>query len=213
MSFLLINFEEKTMFDLIIKILFLSYKGGVGKSSLAINLAAEIDADYVTNDLISTSTKAIQIEPNKRRIPKGLLTLDRVVFDFGAMSTQLDPKAVQATEAADVIVIPTLTDIRSLTATIKTVNLVTPMNKPIAIIINNFTKEKKFDEAKAFLTERLGELPIFAIRATTLFDRAAKDGEEWFRNIHNDNGEWQLNKSRLAHEEVYNAIIELGIQS
>jgi len=213
MNVTLINFEEKTMEDLKIKILFLSYKGGVGKSSLAINLAAEIDADYVTNDLITTNTKAIQIESNKRRIPKGLLNLDRVVFDFGAMSTQLDHKAVQATEVADVIVIPTLTDIRSLTATIKTVNLVKPMNKPITIIINNFTKEKKFDEAKAFLTERLGELPIFAIRATTLFGRVAKDGEEWLKSIHNNKGEWQLNKSRLAHEVVYNAIIEIGIQS
>lgn len=201
------------MEDFKIKVLFLSYKGGVGKSSLAINLAAEIDADYVTNDLITTSTKAIQIEPNKRRIPKGLLTLDRVVFDFGAMSTQLDPKAVQATEAADVIVIPTLTDIRSLTATIKTVNLVRPMNKPIAIIINNFTKEKKFDEAKAFLTERLGELPIFAIRATTLFDRVAKSGVSWYQNMHNTMGVWQLNQTRIKHYDVYNAIIELGTQS
>ncbi|MCJ8320964.1 MAG: hypothetical protein HRT52_11700 [Colwellia sp.] len=200
------------MDDFEIKILFLSYKGGVGKSSLAINLAAEIDADYVTNDLITTSTKAIQIEANKRKIPKELLTLDRVVFDFGAMSTQLDPKAVQATEVSDVIVIPTLTDIRSLTATISTVDLVSPMNKPIAIIINNFTKKKKFDEAKLFLSERLGDIPIFAIRATTLFDRVANDGEEWFKNIHNNNGEWQLNRSRIAHEEVYNAIIELGTQ-
>jgi len=38
-------------------------------------------------------------------------------------------------------------------------------------------------------------------------------GEEWFKNIHNENGEWQLNKSRLAHEEVYNAIIELGLSA
>jgi cellulose biosynthesis protein BcsQ len=198
------------MENLFIKILFLSYKGGVGKSSLAQNLASDIDATYITNDLVTTATEAIQIEPNKRRIPKALLSLDCAVFDFGAMSTQLDTKTVQATDIADVIVIPTFTDKRSLEATIKTVDLVTPKNKPIAIIINNFTKQKDFDEAELYLTQKLGDIPIFAIKATTLFKRVAKDGANFYRNIHNIHGEWQLNKSRLAHEQVYNAILNLG---
>lgn len=200
------------MEDLTLKVLFLNYKGGVGKSALAINLAAEIGADYVTNDIITTCTNAIQIPPNKRRIPKEILKLERVVFDFGAMSTQLDPKAVQAIEAADVIVIPTDTGQRSIEATIKTVELVKPKGKPIAIIVNDFIKKKLYDETVEQLNKALGELPIFAIRTTTLFDRVAKDGIEWYKNIHNEMGEWQLNKSRIAHEEVYNAIIELGLK-
>jgi MinD-like ATPase involved in chromosome partitioning or flagellar assembly len=198
------------MENLFIKILFLSYKGGVGKSSIAQNMALDIEAAYVTNDLVTTSTQAIQIEPNKHRIPKALLSLECVVFDFGAMSTKLDPKAVQATDIADVIVIPTLTDMRSLEATIKTVKLVESKEKPIAIIINNFSKQKDFDEAELYLTQKLGDIPIFAIKATTLFKRVAKDGPDFYRNIHNDLGEWQLNKSRLAHEQVYNAILNLG---
>jgi len=41
----------------------------------------------------------------------------------------------------------------------------------------------------------------------------AKDGEEWFKSVHNLKGEWMLNRSRLAHEEVYNQIIELGLSA
>jgi cellulose biosynthesis protein BcsQ len=200
------------MEDLLVKILFLNYKGGVGKSALAINLAADIDAEYVTNDIITTTTNAIQIAPNKRRIPKELLKIDRVVFDFGAMSTQLDPKAVQATEAADVIVIPTDTGQRSIEATIKTVDLVKPKGKPVAIIVNDFTKKKLYEETVEQLANALGKVPIFGIRTTTLFDRVAKDGIDWYKNIHNEMGEWQLNKTRIAHEKVYNAILELGLK-
>jgi hypothetical protein len=109
---------------------------------------------------------------------------------MGAMSAQLDPKMVQATEVVDVNVIPTLTDKRSLEATIKTVKLVEPKRKPISIIINNFTKQKDFDVANEYLMQQLGELPIFAIKATTLFRRVAQDGADWYKNIHNGKGEW-----------------------
>jgi len=56
-------------------------------------------------------------------------------------------------------------------------------------VINNFIKQKEYDAAVTYLTECLGELPIFAIRATTLFARVAKDGEECFKKIHNEKGE------------------------
>lgn len=79
--------------------------------------------------------------------------------------------------------------------------------KPILIIINNFTKQQKFDEAKKYLRDELGRVPVFAIRSTTLFDRVARDGWEWLENVHNLKGEYQLNKTRIKHEEVYDQII------
>ena len=83
-------------------------------------------------------------------------------------------------------------------------------DKPIAIIINNFTSDTKFKHAKDYLIDALGRLPIFGIRTTTLFERVAKGGSEWFSKIHQVNGEYQLNKTRVAHEQVYDAIITLG---
>lgn len=192
-------------------ILFTSVKGGVGKSSIAFNLSAYINSTYITNDVIAIDDAAvIHIERNKKRIPTSLLSEEDIVFDFGAMSTHIDPKVSHALNLCDVVVIPTMTDPRSLQATIDTVNFAKAANKPIAIIINNFTNQKKFDQARQYLINTLGHLPIFTIRSTTLFERVSRDGREWLQNVHNDYGEHQLNKTRVAHEAVYDEVLRLG---
>lgn len=193
------------------RILFTSYKGGVGKSSIAFNFAAYINSIYITNDIIAINDEAVvQIEPKKRRIPVQFCSETDAVFDFGAMSTQIDPKVSHALSICDVVAIPTMTDARSLQGTVDTVNFAKAANKPLAIIINNFTNQKKFDQARQHLIKTLGPLPVFAIRSTTLFERVSRDGRDWLQNVHNDHGEHQLNKTRAAHEAVYDAILKLG---
>ena len=193
------------------KILVAAIKGGVGKTGIALNLATYIGAQCVTNDIvINDNSDIIQLEPKKRSIPIKFCAQVPVVFDFGASYNSLDHKLAHAVKLSDVITIPTLTDARSLQGTIDTVNLLKVAGKPIAIIINNFTSDTKFKHAKDFLIDALGQLPIFGIRTTTLFERVAKDGSEWFSKVHQVNGEYQLNKTRIAHELVYDAIIALG---
>jgi len=55
---------------------------------------------------------------------------------------------------------------------------------------------------------RLHQIRFF--KAATLLKRVVKDGTDWYKNIHNEHGECQLNKPRLAHEQVYIAILNLG---
>jgi cellulose biosynthesis protein BcsQ len=192
------------------RILVASIKGGVGKTAISTGLATYLNSTYVTNDLINTkNSDNFQIEANRKRIPMQYAKLEDVVYDFGAMYSQLDSKLSHAAKICDVYVIPTLTDALSLNGTIKTFELLNTEDKLIVVIINNFSKQKKHDDALLFLKEKLGDVPILAIRSTTLFERIAQHGKEWLANIHHK-GEWQLNKSKLAHELVYAEIIRLG---
>jgi len=193
------------------KVLFTSFKGGVGKSSIAYNFALYTGYTYLTNDIIAPDSDfIIQIEPGKRRIPRKHLQIDDLVLDFGAMSTQLDAKVSHAVQQADLVVVPTLTDARSRQATIDTVNLVRASGKPVAIIINNYRLQKEFEATRDYLLSRLGRIPIFDMKATTLFSRVSRDGAEWLLNVHHDKGEYQLNKTRQKHEAVYDRLLALG---
>ena len=196
------------------KILVAAVKGGVGKTGIALNLATYMSAKCVTNDLVvNDNSGIIQLEPKSRSLPLHFCNRQPMVFDFGASYNSIDTKLAHAVKQSDVIVIPTLTDARSIQGTIDTFNLLKVADKPIAIIINNFTSDTKFKHAKDFLIDALGRLPIFGIRTTTLFERVAKDGSEWFSKVHQVNGEYQLNKTRVAHEQVYDDIIALGART
>ena len=193
------------------KVLFVSLKGGVGKSSLALSYAIHTDSICITNDIVtSDNCRVIKIEPSTKRIPLQYLNKTDIVLDFGAMSTNIDPKVAHAARLADAIVIPTLTDTRSLKATVDTYKLMEESNKPIVIIINNFTKQSKFDAACDFLTFALGDFHLLSMRTTTLFERVARDGEDWFAKVHHNKGEYQLNKTKETHKAVYDAISLIG---
>ena len=188
-----------------------SMKGGVGKSSIALNLAAYTGSQYITNDItIPRGADIIQIPPGKKRIPKELSEQTHTVFDFGALSTLLDPKIAHAARFCDVIIIPTRTDPRSITATIKTFQLVEDAGKPIVVVINHFKDSKKHDFARDRLLSALGRIPIFAIRETTLFDRVSRDGVEWFVNIHNERGAHRLQQTAQYHSGIYDRITAIG---
>lgn len=193
------------------KTLFVSLKGGVGKSCLATFMATYLNHIYITNDLIIPALNdenAIQIDTNKKRIPKHILQLDDVVFDFGAISTYLDPKIGQLLNHVDLIIIPTRTDPRSIEATIETVNLINEFDTPIVIIINNFRQMKKYESARDELINKLGKMTIYYIKETTLFDRMTTDGLEWYCNIDHAMGEYQLQKTNQFITGVFQRVIK-----
>lgn len=193
------------------RIMYFSLKGGVGKTSLSLNHAIEKSYAYVTNDITSNIDETQlyeyhEIAKRKKRIPQKLTHLKDVIFDFGAMYETIDPKVTHGARICDGVVIPTFTDERSLEATIESYNFIKNHAKNIIIVINNYTKEKKYDYAYKVLSEALDNPIILQVRTTTLFERVAKDGIEWFKNINHAKGEYQLSITKEAHQQLYNKI-------
>ncbi|MCP4595394.1 hypothetical protein [Neptuniibacter sp.] len=193
------------------KYLVTSIKGGVGKSSIGLNLAMRTGSQYITNDITPPAIEdVIQIPINKKKIPADLAQLENAVFDLGALSTLLDPKIAHAASFCDVIIIPTRTDARSVAATLKTYELLQDAGKPIVIIINHFTDERKRDTARDRLWSALGRIPIFSMKNTTLFDRVSADGIDWYLNVLNIWALHTLHKTIHKHNDIYDRITAIG---
>ena len=113
-----------------------SIKGGVGKTTLSVQISQMLEHTYVTNDSHSSAHNLMPEE-------KGFLVSseeyeeipydDNVVYDFGGFK---DTRINDIIKQAKKIVIPTLTSIVDVQATLATLKDVSEVNKNIIIVIN-----------------------------------------------------------------------------
>lgn len=190
------------------KIVFFSIKGGVGKTSISLSMALTCKYNFVTNDIV-TKLEGIDSISNLKKIPGSILRSNQPqVYDIGAMSGQIDPKAAHTISVADAIVIPTLCDARSIEATIQSIKFVDEKCSNIFIIINKVKSEEEYEQAVEQLSPYVYEDFIYQMRETTLFKRIAEHGEDFFLKIFKKEGINRLHLTSAKHSSIFDDILE-----
>ena len=160
-----------------------SIKGGVGKTTLSVQISQMLDLTYVTNDSHSSAHNLMPEE-------KGFLVSleeyeeipydEKVVYDFGGFK---DTRINDIIKKSNKILIPTLTSIVDVQATIATLKDIIEINKNIIIVINRAKNNNKSTDLKEYLLEEIEKLygkvniPIIFVRESSVLEDSLFDCE------------------------------------
>ena len=160
-----------------------SGKGGVGKTTLSVQISQMLEHTYVTNDSHSSAHNLMPEE-------KGFLVSieeyeeipydDNVVYDFGGFK---DTRINDIIKQANKIVIPTLTSIVDVQATMATLKDVIEINKNIILVVNRAKNNNKATELKEYLADEIKKLdsniniPIIFVRESSVLEDSLFDCE------------------------------------
>lgn len=157
-----------------------SLKGGVGKSSIAGNLAHTLGYGVVTNDIYSPINrmmpegKCLKLLPNQE-IPAPVLKKNNgLIFDFGGY---LDARIASALKVSKYVIIPIIeADDFNVQGLISSIAEVKVLNNNIIIVLNKM-KKTQMAIVKSELKKHKYPYPIFEINSSSALVRVTKQKE------------------------------------
>ena len=146
------------------KIAVYNFKGGVGKTSISLNIALKLDLPVVTNDQYSPLERLLKkenfIKLEKEQLLPEFKKEHSLLFDFGGYA---DKRISKISSMSDHILIPTTNEFLNIQSTINTVKELEKFNKNILVIANR-AKKGDLEKIKTTLNNLGINYPIFEIK-------------------------------------------------
>lgn len=143
----------------------MNFKGGQGKTSIALNLAYSFDYGIVANETYTVLKNHLDdnhLLITTDAIPSGM---DDVIYDFGGGITK---HMTDALKRSHVVVIPFIVEQANVEVTVEAINSVLALNKNIILVPNKIkASDKDFETLLDTLKEfSFDHLPICPIRSS-----------------------------------------------
>lgn len=140
-----------------------NFKGGVGKTSISLNLSLTLDCKVFTNDIYSPLEDVLVTGQYKKYDPNEEIEIYRgkgnLIYDFGG---QVDFRIVPALLQSRCVIIPVVSELIDLKVTEGTIEAVRELNKNIVIVANR-TRGNEYQ----FIREHFGKrfpYPVLEIK-------------------------------------------------
>lgn len=150
-----------------------NFKGGEGKSKIALNLAMTMGYSIITNDIFTPvenvlpENRVLKICPNQD-FPD-VVKEDKIIFDLGGYP---DQRVVKILKLAKYILIPITNEDDNIQVGINSVDAIAKYNNNIVIIANK-TEKKDYEYIKKDLS-KIYKYPIFNIKKSTALNKLSK---------------------------------------
>lgn len=158
------------------KITIFNLKGGVGKTSIALNLALTLDANIITNDdysfidLVLPNDCFFVVGKEQKVFPEVNNNLD-IIYDLGGW---LDDRITRIIKQSDIVIVPIINKISNIVASINSIKEILNIeeNKNILIVVNASEKndlEEVTEIIKKYFQDE--NIAILELKKTTAFEK------------------------------------------
>ena len=140
-----------------------NFKGGVGKTSISLNLSLTLNCKVFTNDIYSPLEDVLEEGKYKKYEPNEEINVyhgkDNLIYDFGG---QVDFRIVPAILQSRCVIIPVVSELIDLKVTEGTIEAVREINKNIAIVANR-TRGNEFQYIRNYF-EKKYQYPVYEVK-------------------------------------------------